>query len=50
VAGGVHPGPKRDGRVIVLFGARPDLLGWEAAHEGRPSEELLSRVRHFGRR
>ncbi len=50
VAGGVVPGPRRDGRVVVLFGARPDLLGWEAAHEGRPSQGLLSRVRHFGRR
>jgi hypothetical protein len=50
VAGGLHPGPRRDGRVLVLFGARPDVLGWEAVYEGRPSEELLSRVRHFGRR
>lgn len=50
VAGGLHPGPRRDGRVLVLFGARPDLVGWEAAHEGRPSEELVSRVRPLGRR
>jgi hypothetical protein len=35
--------------VIVLFGARPDLVGWEAVYEGRPSDELVSRVRHFGR-
>ena len=50
VEGGLRPGPERDGTVIVLFGARPDLVGWQAAYEGRPSEELLSRVRHFGRR
>jgi RES domain len=50
VAGGLHPGPRRDGVVIVLLGARPDVVGWEAAYEGRPSDELLSRVRHFGQR
>jgi hypothetical protein len=50
VSGGLHPGPRRDGRVLVLFGARPDVVGWEAVHEGRPSEELLSRVRRLGRR
>jgi hypothetical protein len=50
VEGGLRPGPERDGAVIVLFGPRPDLVGWEAAYEGRPSDELLSRVRHFGRR
>lgn len=50
VAGGLHPGPRRDGRVLVLFGARPDLVGWEAVHEGRPSEKLVARVRPLGRR
>lgn len=49
VDGGLQPGAPRDGRVIVLFGRRPDLVGWPAAREGRPGEELLSRVRHFGR-
>jgi hypothetical protein len=33
--------------VIALFGLRPDLIGWEAVHEGRPSARLLGRVRHF---
>ncbi len=47
---GLQPGPARDGRTIVLFGARPSLVGWRAAHEGRPAAELLQRVRHFGRR
>jgi hypothetical protein len=50
VDGGLRPGPRRDGRVLVLFGARPDLLGWEAVHEGRPSEHLLRRVRPLRRR
>jgi hypothetical protein len=50
VARGLRRGPRRDGRVIVLFGARPDLLGWEAVHQGRPSDLLLRRVRYLGRR
>jgi hypothetical protein len=44
--GGLRPGLDRDGRVVVLFGRRPDLVGWRAAL-GRPAEELLQRVRHF---
>ena len=48
VARGLRHGPRRDGRVIVLFGARPELVGWEAVYEGRPSENLLSRVRWLG--
>ena len=47
VNGGLHPGPPRDGQVIILFGHRPDLVGWAATTEGRPGRELLSRVRHF---
>jgi hypothetical protein len=50
VASGLRHGPRRDGRVIVLFGSRPELVGWEAVYEGRPSEKLLSRVRRLGRR
>ena len=47
VDGGPRAGPPRDGTVIVLFGRRPDLVGWLAVHAGRPGEELLPRVRHF---
>lgn len=43
---GVQPGPARDGWVRVLFGPRPDLVGWRAA-VGRPSADLLSHVRHL---
>lgn len=47
VDSGLQAGPSRDGRVYALFGPRPDLVGWPAAMEGRPSSELLARVRHF---
>ncbi|GBC86977.1 hypothetical protein HRbin12_00977 [bacterium HR12] len=45
VDGGLRPGPRRDGRTVVLFGRRPDLVGWAAAAEGRPDPSLLDRVR-----
>ena len=44
---GLQPGPERDGKIVALFGPRPDLIGWAASVEGRPGEELLARVRHF---
>ena len=47
---GLQPGPYRDGRVVVLFGPRPDLVGWCATAAGRPREDLLPRVRHYRRR
>src|SRR5215510_2826312 len=50
VDGGLQPGPLRDGLVIILFGPRPDLVGWPAAREGRPGEELLSRVHRFSKK
>ncbi len=49
VDGGLQRGPARSGRVIVLFGRRSDLVGWPATIGGRPSEDLLARVRHFPR-
>lgn len=48
VAGGIHPGPSRDGRVIVLFGEQLDLVGWRAAVDARPDPRLLRKVRYFG--
>lgn len=45
VADGLQPGPDRDGRVIVLFGARRDLIGWRAAIDARPDPALLAKVR-----
>jgi len=47
VDGGLRPAPPRDGKVIVLFGRRPDLAGWTATSEGRPRDDILPRVRHF---
>jgi hypothetical protein len=45
VDGGERPGPDRDGRAVVLFGPRPDVLGWQAAAAGRPHDRLLPAVR-----
>ena len=47
VDGGLRPGHDRDGWVFVLFGRRPDLIGWAATVDGRPSPDLLPKVRHF---
>jgi hypothetical protein len=44
---GLRAGGDRDGRVIVLFGSRPDLIGWLAAERARPPAVLLGRVQHF---
>lgn len=46
VDGGLASGPDRDGRTIILFGRRPHLVGWAAAAEGRPRDDLLAAVRH----
>lgn len=45
VEGGLRRGEPRTGRTIVLFGERPDLVGWKACDEGRPGAELLELVR-----
>ena len=47
VDGGLRPGPGRDGKVFVLFGRRPDIIGWAATIDGRPDRGLLPKVRHF---
>lgn len=47
VDGGLAPARDCDGRTIVLFGRRPDLVGWAASDEGRPRADLLRVVRHF---
>lgn len=48
VEGGLVAGPSREGGVVALFGRRPDLIGWPATVAGRPSEDLLPKVRRFG--
>lgn len=47
VDGGLRSGPNRDGKVFVLFGRRPDIIGWAATIDGRPDRDLLPKVRHF---
>ena len=47
VDAGLRPAASRDGRVIAMFGRRPDLVGWAAAYEGRPAADLLRRVHHL---
>lgn len=47
VDGGLQPAHERDGMVVVIFGARPDFVGWMAAFAARPRSDLLARVRHF---
>lgn len=44
---GLRPGPVRRERTVVLFGHRPDLVGWCACVEGRPRDDLLARVHHL---
>lgn len=43
----LRPGPRRPELTIVLFGRRPDLVGWATCAEGRPRSDLLRRVRHL---
>jgi hypothetical protein len=47
VDGGLQPATERDGTVLAIFGARPDLIGWMAAFAAHPRSDLLSRVRHL---
>lgn len=44
---GFREGPKADGLTFVLFGRRPDLVGWLVVDTGRPPSEVLEAVRHF---
>ena len=46
VVGGLAPAEERSGDTIVLFGPRPDLVGWRAAFQGRPADDLLEAVRY----
>jgi hypothetical protein len=46
-SGGLRPGPVRQERAFVLFGAHPELVAWCACTAGRPRVDLLPRVRHL---
>lgn len=45
VAAGVHEAEPEDGKTIVLFGRRPNAIGWPATLVGHPPAYLLDRVR-----
>ena len=45
--GGLRPAASRRERTLVLFGPRPDLVGWCACTAGRPRSDLLPRVRQL---
>ena len=47
VDSGLQPGAPRDGVVYVLFGGRPDLIGWRATAAGQPDQALLAAVRRL---
>jgi len=36
----------RDGHVIVIFGSSAEFVGWIAAEDARPPDDLLPRVHH----
>ena len=44
VDGGIEPGPDRPATTLVLFGRRPDLVGWSAAHIAQPDPHILPLV------
>lgn len=45
VRAGLVEADDRDGHVLVLYGARPDLRGWTCASDARPAQRLLGLVR-----
>lgn len=45
VRAGLAEADDRDGGVLVLYGACPDVRGWLCTGEGRPSERLLALAR-----
>lgn len=45
VEDGSRDASPRDGAVFVLFGTRPDAVGWLVVDKGQPPAELLARVR-----
>lgn len=45
VDGGLQPAAEADARTFVLFGRRPDVVGWLVVDDGRPPHGLVDRVR-----
>lgn len=44
---GIHRAEPADGQVLVLFGRRPDVVGWPVVDGGRPPAGVLPGVRHL---
>lgn len=47
VDGGIGAGPARSASTLVLYGRRPDLVGWSAVHLGQPDPHILPLVRRL---
>lgn len=47
VDGGEKDAAPSDGHAFVIFGPRPDFVGWPVVEAGRPPERVLSRVRQL---
>lgn len=45
VDGGERDAPPRNGEVLVVYGPRPDFVGWPVVESGRPPTRVLPRVR-----
>ena len=45
--GGVRPASAADGRVVALFGRRPDLVGWPVVTAAAAPIDVLRVVRHL---
>ena len=48
VDGDLIRGEDRNGQTIVLFGDRPQIVGWQVVAAGRPTVDILHKVRYFG--
>jgi len=44
---GLQVGPAADGQVWVLFGRRPQAVGWLVVDRGAPPADVLHKVRQF---
>ena len=47
VDGGEKEAAPEDGQVFVVFGPRPDFIGWPVVEGGHPPARVLPRVRHL---
>jgi RES domain len=45
VHGGLVDAPDRPGNALVLFGARPEVCGWQCVAQGSPPDRVVDLVR-----